>query len=251
MPNSCLTIRAVILVLGCAAYATRALDSNSNQQSDIWEAFYNAHNLPPGGDADLDGFSNFIECISGTNPFDPASFPRLGIIHGPDDGLSLHWSSQPGKSYGILGSPDLNPANFTLIGTAYGDGAEMLRELSANGQDRWFFKLEALDLDSDSDGLTDWEENAIGFNPFLNHSDRHDTADLARVQSTLNMASIITAGTHKASSIRVAPRLSRAVTASGSSTVSRGDSTLITPASPSARHTSTRRASRLDKRCTR
>ncbi|HRJ10166.1 MAG TPA: DUF1800 family protein [Prosthecobacter sp.] len=194
MPNSCLTIRAVILVLGCAAYATRALDSNSNQQSDIWEAFYNAHNLPPGGDADLEGFSNFIECISGTNPFDAASFPRLGIIHGPDDGLSLHWSSQPGKSYGILGSPDLNPANFTLIGTAYGDGAEMLRELSANGQDRWFFKLEALDLDSDSDGLTDWEENAIGFNPFLNHSDRHDTADLARVQSTLNAASVITAG---------------------------------------------------------
>lgn len=187
-------MKSTALVLLCAAGSARALDTNSNQQSDIWEAFYAAQNLPPGGDADGDGFSNFLENIAGTDPLDPMSFPKLDIHSGAEGGLLLSWPSQPGKSYGILGSPDLNPANFTLLGTVYGNGAEMLETLAKNGQERRFFKLDALDMDSDGDGLTNWEEITIGFNPFLDHSDRHDTADLARVQSTLNAASVITVG---------------------------------------------------------
>jgi hypothetical protein len=54
--------------------------------------------------------------------------------------------------------------------------------------------LQATDVDSDGDGLSDWEEATIGFNPQLDHSDRDDTEDLTRVQSTLNATSAITVG---------------------------------------------------------
>jgi len=175
--------------------AAQALDTNSNQQSDIWEIQYGALNLPALGDADGDSFSNAIESIAGTNPLDPLSFPRTELGSLTAGEIQMIWPSEPGKSYGIYGSPDLNPANFTLLGTVMGDGSALIESLTTNGQSRWFFKLDALDVDSDNDGLTNWEEIKIGFNPFLDRTDRNDSAaDLARVQSTLNATSTITVG---------------------------------------------------------
>jgi uncharacterized protein (DUF1800 family) len=108
--------------------------------------------------------------------------------------VTISWPSELGKSYTIYGSPDLNPANFVPLGSVVGDGTAMHESLATNGQSRWFFKLAAEDMDSDADGLSDWEESKIGFNPFLNHTDRNDTADLTRVQSTLTATSTISVG---------------------------------------------------------
>ncbi|MGV3664405.1 MAG: DUF1800 family protein [Prosthecobacter sp.] len=179
------------LALGCQASAQ--LDTNANQQSDIWEMLYNAANFPAAGDNDRDGFSNAAESVAGTNPQDPKSFPRSTLVSGAG-GMHLSWPSAPGKRYRIHGSADLNPVNFTPLRTVMGDGAEMSESLAPNGQPRWFFKLSAEDVDSDLDGLTDWEETALGFSPSLNHTERNDTADLALVQGTLNAVSTITVG---------------------------------------------------------
>jgi len=173
---------------------SRALDSNANKQSDIWEIQYGASSLPALGDADGDGFSNALESIAGTNPLNSLSFPKTNLAPGAVGEIQMSWPSEPGKRYDILGSPDLNPANFILLGTVMGDGGSMLESLATGGQSRWFFKLAAQDVDSDLDGLSDWEEAKIGFNPFLNHTDRDDTADLARVQSKLNASSVISVG---------------------------------------------------------
>jgi uncharacterized protein (DUF1800 family) len=177
------------------AWAALALDTNSNLQSDIWEIQYGALNLPSSGDADSDGFTNALESIAGTNPLDPQSYPKTQLVPSLAGEVQMQWSSEAGKIYGIYGSPDLNQANFTLLGTVMGDGTSILESLTTNGQSRWFFKLDALDVDSDGDGLTNWEEIKIDFNPFLNRTDRNDSAaDLARVQTTLNAASTITVG---------------------------------------------------------
>ncbi len=171
-----------------------ALDSNANQQSDIWEAFYAAPDLPAAGDADRDGFTNALESLAGTDPLDAQSFPQLAIAPGAAGELQLSWPTQAGKGYELLGSPDLNPSNYSLLGTVYGDGGVSLETLATNGQERWFFKLNALDSDSDGDGLTNWEEIHIGFDPFRAHSDRQDGADLPRVEASLQASSVVTLG---------------------------------------------------------
>ncbi|CAN5868250.1 hypothetical protein BH11VER1_BH11VER1_37020 [soil metagenome] len=193
--NRLSSILFTILASLCLPFMASALDQNTNLQSDIWEVRYGAQNLSAVADPDHDGYSNALESIAGTNPLDPTSYPKLNIGPGGSPGaLNLGWVSEPGKSYGIYGSPDLNPANFTLIDTVMGDGTALFEALTTNGQPRWFFKLQAIDVDSDLDGLTNWEEAMIGFNPLLDHSDRNDTADLVRVQNTLNAASTITVG---------------------------------------------------------
>lgn len=171
-----------------------ALDQNANQQSDIWEIRYGALGLPALVDSDYDGFSNALESVAGTDPLDASSYPKVNLIGGVPGQLQAHWMGEAGKSYALLGGPDLNPANFSLVATVMGDGAALNEVMATNGQPRWFFKLDIHDVDTDSDGLTDWEEFQIGFDPFLNHSDRNDTADLARVQSSLNAPSTITLG---------------------------------------------------------
>ena len=187
-------MKRLTLLLLFVVRLAHAYDANTNQQSDIWEIAYGVSGLGPTADADGDGFSNAIESLAGTNPLDGADFPKSDLTPGIPGQVLLSWPSQAGKRYQLFGSQDLNPVNFMLLGTFTGDGASMLETLSTASQSRWFFKLVTDDLDSDSDGLSDWEEHQIGFNPLLNHSDRNDIADLTRVQSTLNAASIITVG---------------------------------------------------------
>jgi hypothetical protein len=188
--------RALFFPLALAALgtATAQLDQNSNQQSDIWEIHYGAQNLPAIGDSDGDGFSNALESIAGTHPLDSSSFPKVSVFAGSPGFVNLQWPNEAGKKYRVLGGPNLSPASFTELGTLSGEGASLSDLISTGGQAAWFFKLETLDQDEDADGLTNWEEMKIGFNPRLNHSDRHDTADLARAQGTLNAASVITVG---------------------------------------------------------
>lgn len=183
-----------VVVVSAQLSAQGQLDTNLNQQSDVWEMLHGAQGLPAAGDADFDGFSNAAESVAGTNPRDAQSFPHTSLLPGGAGEVQLFWPSAAGKKYRLYGSPDLNPANFTLLSTASGSGGMMLEGVATNSQTRWFFKLAAEDVDSDLDGLTDWEEATLGFNPGLNHTDRHDTADKARVQATLNTTSTITVG---------------------------------------------------------
>jgi uncharacterized protein (DUF1800 family) len=175
------------------ALNAHALDQNANQQSDIWEIQYGALGLTALTDTDGDGFTNAMESVAGTNPFDAASYPKLSMSAGLPGEVNLQWPSEAGKNYTLFGSTNLS--TFAPLDSMMGDGSTMLEAMNTNGQPRYFFKLQPLDVDSDSDGLSDWEEIKIGFNPKLNRTDRTDSAaDLSRVQSTLNAASVITVG---------------------------------------------------------
>lgn len=184
----------LLLALAVFPLPALALDANTNQQSDIWEIQYGALNLPALEDTDHDTWSNALESIAGTDPLDASSFPDTTLEDGPANEFQFSWLSEAGKSYSIYGSPDLNPLSFTTLDTVMGDGTTIFASFDTNGQSRWFFRLAVSDVDSDLDGLSDWEEFRIGFNPYLDHSDRNDTADLARAQSTLDAGSTITAG---------------------------------------------------------
>src|SRR5687768_1001793 len=97
-----------LLVASCAS----AIDSNSNQQSDIWEMVHGAQGLSATGDPDGDGFSNATESIAGTNPQSAFEFPalRLELSSGVP---MLRWFGLAGKHYLIETRTDLSGGGWT------------------------------------------------------------------------------------------------------------------------------------------
>lgn len=191
MPR-CVFIAALAFFIVLARPAMAILDLNGNQQSDIWEATFGAIALSPSLDTDKDGFTNLQESIAGTNPLDANSKPQLQIETAATE-VSTGWSSVLGKRYTLFSNPGLDPAGWQPGATLDGTGAG-LALLFQNTPGLHFFRLQVQDIDTDSDGLTDAEEYAIGFNPTTSHTDRYDQTDLQRVTAGWNSPSTITVG---------------------------------------------------------
>ena len=168
-----------------------AIDRNGNGLDDIWEIIYGASALSAGDDADGDGFSNAAESLAGTNPFDATSVPRLRLSFLPPSVVQLVWDSFPGKMYAIQSRPNLAGGNWTNEVQFLAAAAASQTNLASSDFAK-FFRLAVADVDSDADGLTDYEERALGFNPSGNHSDRNDLPDYQRATNGLSAASVIT-----------------------------------------------------------
>ncbi|MBP7950682.1 MAG: DUF1800 family protein [Verrucomicrobiales bacterium] len=183
--------RCILLACLAATQCPAALDLNGNGLSDVWEAQFQAQNLPAVQDADGDGFSNAAEAIAGTNPFLLLSRPELGIqISGGNQAL-LSWPTVQGKRFQLLAAD--HPAGpWTPLDTRTGTGNPAELQLPGDGHVRQFFRIGITDPDSDADGLSDGEEAALGFNPSSPHTDRYATADLQRVEAGWNAASVVT-----------------------------------------------------------
>src|SRR5438552_4028243 len=116
-------IALVVLFFGLACLRTSAVDQNGNSMSDIWEMIYGASALPPGGDADGDGFTNAQEAQAGTDPFDANSFPLLhpGPFSSPIPQLT--WDSFSGKRYTIQSRASLSSGAWTNEAQLIANGA--------------------------------------------------------------------------------------------------------------------------------
>lgn len=181
-------IRCFAVWIACAAQV-HAVDSNANQQSDVWEMIFQANSLPPNGDMDGDGWTNATESTAGTNPFDGASFPETGI-HLDGGEPVITWSGLLGKRYTLLEglSPSaMLPAGDVMTGT----GGGMTLALNGAVAPR-FFRMKIDDTDSDGDGVNDWEELTLGFRPDTNRTDRYSQTDSQRVTSGLTAANTLT-----------------------------------------------------------
>ncbi len=177
-------------LLAAPLAASAAVDLNGNGLSDIWEIIYAASGLAPADDADGDGFTNAAEARAGTNPFDASSHPRvdLGLLF--PSVARLTWESFPGKRYTLQSRTRLTGVwsnEAALVATG---------ELSAtnfSGVDAMrFFRLVIDDVDSDGDGVSDYEERALGFNPHMARTDRHNQTDGQRITNGLSAASVVT-----------------------------------------------------------
>ena len=169
-----------------------ALDQNGNQQSDVWEMVFGASGLAAAGDADGDGWSNASESAAGTNPFDGRSFPSLLLESQQGIALSFSWAGLAGKKYSLFTNPDLLSA-WTLAAPAVtGQGSTAHLQVSWGGGSQRFFRLNIGDQDSDADGINDWEERALHFDPTRNRTDRDAQLDGARIPAGLTAANTIT-----------------------------------------------------------
>jgi uncharacterized protein (DUF1800 family) len=181
-------------MISLCASDLRAVDQNANQQSDVWEMLFQSFGLPSAGDFDGDGYSNAAESRGGTNPRDGTSFPKMGIRFAGNLPI-VTWQSLQGKRYAVLASSNLS--SFTPTGnTAMGTGDEMALQFPA-ADGRKFFRLATSDVDTDSDGVNDWEELALGFDPERAQTDRFPESDSQRVIAGITAANTITAAVYE------------------------------------------------------
>ena len=178
------------LFLGLTMPAFADLDANANGLSDVWESRFGVTGtMAASGDADLDGYTNEQEAVAGTNPLDAQSFPILGITRSAGD-VQLSWDALAGKRYQLFASDTLASGSWQLLGTVDGEGL-MQSSIFATPQPGRSFKAQPLDFDTDGDGLSNWEERVMGFDPLTSHTERYDTADKPRTSGAWNTASVI------------------------------------------------------------
>jgi len=168
---------------------------------DVWERYFNGGSLfsatnpnhAATADPDHDGWTNAMEALAGTNPFDPSSptgHVDLKITRTvPDDFLQFSWLSQVGKVYQLETSPNL--LTWTPSGSPEnGTGALIERTLGGpvNEQRFWRVKITDSTVDSDGDTLNAWEEAALGTDPLLADTDGDNIPDNLDPYPTVNAA---------------------------------------------------------------
>jgi uncharacterized protein (DUF1800 family) len=188
--------RIALLIAVIAAFSAqpaRAVDLNGNGMSDVWEQFYQAQGLAANVDSDGDGQTNLAESIAGTNPFDPKSVAKLTGISISGGMVTLSWNSVVGQLFQVQSSA-AGMASWQNLGTPFtGTGQTMTASFGIPANQK-FFRVLASNLDSDGDGVTDWEEIIAGFNPHAAYSSGGETDDLAAItaalQATTNTVSV-------------------------------------------------------------
>ncbi len=168
-----------------------ALDRDNDGLDDAWQWHYAGAGLVSTDDTDGDGQTNLEESLAGTDPRDGADFLKATMFQATEVELALDWATQPGVAYQILHATAVD-ATFSPVGgaVAVGDGSVFSLLLNADGtgsivsgrgtgseqtlasgvdlgelvydEDKRFFKIEASEVDTDGDGLTDWAEQTVG-----------------------------------------------------------------------------------------
>ena len=167
-PYSFATLRTLVLlgaslVLGgLACWAGVTLDRNRDGISDVWAALYPTAGVPT-DDLDGDGQNNLAEAQAGTDPISANS--RLDAAAERDAGgnMVVRWFGVAGKQYYIETSADLQ--NWTpLAGEYAGTGsvlAGVVRAAGTASDARAFWHVVAFDIDSNGNGLNNWEETHL------------------------------------------------------------------------------------------
>lgn len=176
--------------------------------SDVWAFIYNynAGSHSPDADSDGDGLSNRDEARAGTNPRDAASRAFVGLEI-PAPGLArLRFPTQPGKRYQLQRSATLAPGSWTHFASLPGTGGELVADTPMDDSAPVFFRAVVDDLDTDGDGLADWEERAVGYDPTRINSRRESGTDLERLAARLAESDIVSIAAMAAESAEAWPR---------------------------------------------
>ena len=161
-----LLLGVCLFLLAADRSRAQRVDLNGNGMSDVWEWIYGATGLDPNEDTDGDGVINRLEALAGTNPFDSNSVPKISFMSYSATNLSVTFASAWGKFYqlqsvSILGGT--NWVNETNLVARSGTTATLFAPADAATK---YFRLSVADVDSDGDGVNDWEEYKLGLDPF-------------------------------------------------------------------------------------
>lgn len=164
--------RFLAFVFCLVATAHADVDLDSNGLGDVWEAKYQPTVLLPSQDIDGDGWTNLEECEAGTDPLAPEDIFAIRSITASGNDLILRWESQDGKRYQLQSTPTpAVPSSWQpIVGLHSGTGEELVASTPRPATTKAFFRVVAADVDTDGDGLTDWEEIEAGHDPNVDHA---------------------------------------------------------------------------------
>jgi uncharacterized protein (DUF1800 family) len=166
--TACVAPCLCLVLVGVVPVEATPVDLNGNGMSDIWELVYGASGLDPNADTDGDGVSNLQESLAGTDPFDANSCPRITVKAVGGTNLSISIAGQLGKQYELQSfdpTSGENGSNWISEATQVlraGDSASFTTGLGAGSR---LFRLAVSDVDTDGDGVSDWEEYKLGLDP--------------------------------------------------------------------------------------
>ncbi len=157
----------VLALLPVRSGHAQKLDLNGNGMSDVWEQIFNAAALDPNLDSDGDGVSNLRESMAGTDPFDPNSYPRIPTTAYTSSNFSVTLPAALGKQYQLQSvQPQTSGwTNWTVEATIIARTGTVVTLTAPLGAIPKFFRVGIADVDTDGDGLNDWEEYQLGLDP--------------------------------------------------------------------------------------
>ena len=188
---------AAALLLSFAPATSRAanpIDLNSDGIPDIWALRYGSGALSPTADTDGDGQKNSAEAAAGTNPTQPGSVIKITSVTANGTGVHVTFPTEQGKRYQLQTSTTLVSPTWVDLGAPLLPGAEGTQTATNNavGATGLFYRVRVQDIDSDGDGVNDWEELQVGFDPYNAHSNGlAATDDLAAITAGLTQPSVV------------------------------------------------------------
>jgi uncharacterized protein (DUF1800 family) len=158
---------------------TAGADFNGNGLPDAWEARYKFSGISASADSDGDGASNAKEAAWGTDPFDGNSKIAISLQRSGNDAV-LSWTKISQKNQRISRSSNLTSWQNLALAVTPGSPNDSAR---VNGQftaaTSAFFNVDTLDKDTDTDGVSDWDEVfLLGSNPAVQNSVRNGSVAL-------------------------------------------------------------------------
>ncbi len=185
----------LLLLLLAAAWPAAAVvvDLNSDGVSDIWAMKYGVTGFSATADTDGDGLSDAAEAFAGTDPYDANSTVLISAMSQDVDGQHFTFPTLLGKGYLLQKSPALSPPGWVAEGTTKpGTGEALTVTIPAAGAAQYFYRVVVQDLDSDGDGVNDWEEITLGFDPKNAYSNGLSAAnDLATITAALGATNVV------------------------------------------------------------
>lgn len=163
---------ASALLLSAGLVSAQKLDLNHDGNSDVWEALYNASGFEPDFDSDNDGVPNRLEAIAGTDPRSANSIPKISGYRMTTNqlGVTFHvlMDGARGKRFELQSTSEPHgtaPENWTSEGAVVARMSSSVSISSPADRPAKFFRMSITDVDTDGDGLTDWEEYQLGLDP--------------------------------------------------------------------------------------
>lgn len=176
-------------------YSTGPATGGPDTLDDVWQSIHNAWGLSASGDEDLDGCSNYVESLAGTDPRNSTDCLAVGNMAISSNTVVVTFKAEKGKKYQVwesdtpVGAP---PApSWTMVAGASKistqDHASDTIVFTKPVNSRKFYRLESLDADSDGDGVSDWAENKLGMDPAIASSTGNGASDGATLASLLSL----------------------------------------------------------------